>query len=59
MKSSDHTNYSWFEGMKGDGHIRKGKVGEWKNYFTEEQNQLFDKVFQEKVEGTGLRLEQM
>ena len=43
--------------MKGDGHIRKGKVGEWKNYFTEEQNQLFDKVFQEKMEGTGLRLE--
>ncbi|XP_078364521.1 amine sulfotransferase-like [Oculina patagonica] len=56
MKSSNHTN-SWFEGMKGDGHIRKGKVGEWKNYFTEEQNQLFDKVFKEKMKGTGIRFE--
>ncbi|KAL9979666.1 hypothetical protein ACROYT_G017366 [Oculina patagonica] len=57
MKSSNHTNYSWIEGMKGDGHIRKGKVGEWKNYFTEEQNQLFDEVFKEKMEGTGIRFE--
>lgn len=57
MRSSNHTNYSWFDGMKGDGHIRKGKVGEWKNYFTEEQNQLFDKVLKEKMKGTGIRFE--
>ncbi|KAJ7375461.1 hypothetical protein OS493_002234 [Desmophyllum pertusum] len=57
MKSSDHTNFTWFKGIKGDGYIRKGQVGEWKNYFTEEQNQLFDKVFKEKLEGTGLSFE--
>ena len=57
MKSSDHTNHSWFEGMKGDGFIRKGQVGGWKEYFTEEQNKLFDKVFKEKMEGTGLTFE--
>ena len=54
MKSSEHTNYSWFEGMKGDGFIRKGQVGEWKNFFTKEQNELFDKVFKERMEGTGI-----
>ncbi|XP_078348336.1 sulfotransferase 1B1-like [Oculina patagonica] len=57
MKSSGHTNYSWFEGVKGDGFIRKGQVGEWKDFFTEEQNQLFDKVFKEKMEGSGLMFE--
>ena len=49
MKSSSHTNFTWFEGIKGDGFIRKGQVGGWKDYFTEEQNELFDKVFSERV----------
>ena len=40
--------------MNGDGYIRKGKVGEWKKCFTEEQNELFDKVFKERMEGTGI-----
>jgi len=57
MKSSEHTNYSWLEGMKGDGFIRKGKVGEWKKYFTEEQNKLFDKEFKERTEGTGIEFD--
>ena len=38
--------------MKGDGFIRKGRVGGWKDYFTEEQNELFDKIFSERV-GAG------
>ncbi|KAL9989308.1 hypothetical protein ACROYT_G003843 [Oculina patagonica] len=54
MKSSEHTNHHWFEG---ENFIRKGKVGGWKEYFTEEQNQLFDKVFKEKMKGTGLTFE--
>ena len=57
MKSSEQTNFSWFEGMKGDGFIRKGKVGEWKKYFTEEQNELFDKVFKEKMGGTEIEFD--
>lgn len=57
MKNSDHVNYSWFEGMKGDGHIRKGQTGAWRDYFTEEQNELFDKMFKEKMQGTGITFE--
>ena len=57
MKSSEHTNFNWFEGMKGDGFIRKGQVGQWKNFFTEKQNELFDKVFKERMEGTGIEFD--
>ena len=57
MKSSEHTNFNWFEGMKVDGFIRKGKVGQWKNFFTEKQNELFDKVFKERMEGTGIEFD--
>ena len=34
--------------------IRKGIVGDWKNYFTEDQNQRFDEQYTEKMSGTGL-----
>lgn len=54
MKSSEHTNYTWVKGMKKNGYFRKGKVGQWKNYFTEEQDELFDNVFNDKLTGTGL-----
>ena len=57
MKSSGHTNYSWVEEMKKDGYVRKGKVGEWKNYFTKEQKELFDTVFNEKMRGTGITID--
>ena len=57
MKGSGHMNYSWVEGMKKDGYVRKGKVGEWKNYFTKEQNELFDTAFNEKMRGTGLTID--
>ena len=33
--------------------IRKGIVGDWKNYFTEDQNQRFDEQYTEKMSGTG------
>ncbi len=54
MKSSENSNFNWFQGVN---YIRKGQVGGWKDYFTDEQNQLFDKVFKEKIEGTGLAFE--
>ncbi|KAI8494213.1 sulfotransferase 1 [Branchiostoma belcheri] len=32
-------------------------VGDWKNYFTDEQNQAFDAQYDEKLKGTGLDFE--
>ena len=36
--------------------IRKGKVGEWKNYFNEENNQVWDKWIAENLKGTDIVL---
>ena len=34
--------------------LRKGVVGDWKNYFTPEQNERFEKEVLEKLDGSGL-----
>ncbi|CAH1245089.1 SULT1A4 [Branchiostoma lanceolatum] len=34
--------------------IRKGVVGDWKNHFTDKQNEAFDKMLEDKLSGTGL-----
>ncbi|XP_022245995.1 sulfotransferase family cytosolic 1B member 1-like isoform X2 [Limulus polyphemus] len=36
--------------------MRKGIIGDWKNYFTPEQNETFEKVCKEKMAGSGLHL---
>nr|XP_039253515.1 sulfotransferase family cytosolic 1B member 1-like [Styela clava] len=41
-------NFSQFKFM------RKGQVGDWKNYFTLNQNIVFDHLYEEKMEGTEL-----
>ncbi|NP_001090347.1 sulfotransferase family 5A, member 1 L homeolog [Xenopus laevis] len=35
--------------------MRKGVVGDWQQHFTEEQNKMFDKVFQEKMSDCDLQ----
>ncbi|XP_072163327.1 sulfotransferase 1C2-like [Diadema setosum] len=34
--------------------MRKGVIGDWKNYFSDEQNERFDKIYAEKLAGSGL-----
>ena len=34
--------------------IRKGKVGDWKNYFTEENNKIWDEWIAENLKGTDI-----
>eukprot|EP00057_Strongylocentrotus_purpuratus_P019847 XP_011674321.1 PREDICTED: sulfotransferase 1C2A-like [Strongylocentrotus purpuratus] len=36
--------------------MRKGVVGDWKNFFSEDQNRRFDQLYQEKMAGSGLEL---
>lgn len=56
MKREGSANYSWSTGRLHD-FIRKGEVGDWKNYFTEEQNKRLDSLYAEKMAGSGLEFE--
>lgn len=37
--------------------IRKGKVGDWKNYMSNELSEKFDKFTEENLKGTDLAFE--
>ncbi|XP_067048554.1 amine sulfotransferase-like isoform X1 [Acropora muricata] len=54
-------NQKTFKITEGDDEIglilRKGVVGDWKNYFTPEMNERFEKEVLAKLKGTGLEFE--
>ena len=49
------SNY-WLEGTAPK-LLRKGRIGDWKNYFTPEQNKMFENEVMNKLIGTGLEFE--
>ena len=64
LKLDDHLYIDNFRQMmvqsmgdeKMKGFIRKGKVGDWKNYFTEENNKIWDQWIAENLKGTDIVL---
>ncbi len=57
MKKNPNTNYYKTApgiGKKGDKFFRKGVVGDWKNYFTQKQNEIIDRLIEEKLTPIGL-----
>ena len=56
MKKEGNANYSWNKHFKGE-FLRKGQVGDWRNYFTEEQSDRLDALYAEKMAGSGLLFE--
>ncbi|XP_013418477.1 sulfotransferase 1C4 [Lingula anatina] len=59
MKQNPATNFSKYEGFDYSvSHFyRKGKVGDWKNYFTVQQNDEFDEVYRAKMADSGLNVD--
>lgn len=60
MKSNPATDFHQIEAVyKPDAprFMRKGKIGDWKNYFTDEQNENFDKQYLKKMEGRELKFD--
>jgi hypothetical protein len=54
MKSNELTNCTQIP-QRGEPHMRKGQVGDWKNYFTVAQSEAFDEVYEELMGDSGLR----
>ena len=58
MSSNDavnHKNRTTFD-QKISPFMRKGKIGDWKNYLTEAQSALVDKTYKEIIEPMGITL---
>ena len=56
MKKEGNANYNWKPHFKGE-FLRKGQVGDWRNFFSKEQSDRFDALYAEKIAGSGLVFE--
>ena len=57
MAQNPSTNFVWSNHRRDTTEppfMRKGVVGDWKNYFTPEQSAQFDAIYAERMKGTGL-----
>ena len=60
MKENPSTNYSSFAYRRKENSepfLRKGIVGDWKSYFTEDQIRRFDEEYAKRMSGSGLDFE--
>lgn len=46
-------------GFKNDLFFRKGEVGDWRNYLTPSMAERFEKIMEEKLEGSGLTFKKL
>ena len=62
MKANPVANMGWIESfyVATEGStpfMRKGKVGDWRNYFTDKQSARMDEEIKKRFDGTGLEFE--
>ncbi|XP_071956421.1 sulfotransferase 1A3-like [Antedon mediterranea] len=54
MKKNPKFNFREMIDISVSPFMRKGMVGDWKNYFTVSQNEAFDHLYEEKMKGSSL-----
>ena len=58
MRDNDTVNYSWrsktYRDPKALPFMREGAIGDWKTQFSTEDSQHLDKLYQDRLSGTGL-----
>ena len=57
MRDNDTVNYSWSKfrcDPRAPPFMRKGAIGDWKTQFSFEDSQRLDKIYQDRLSGTGL-----
>lgn len=42
---------------KTEGHLRKGSVGDWRTFFNEGQNRVFDRLYADKMSGASIPID--
>ena len=60
MSENPTTNFRWEVGVKFShegAFMRKGVVGDWKNYFSSMQSNELDRLYEEKIRGNGLEFD--
>ena len=55
--AKNSSTYWVYDSAEGPKYMRKGIVGDWKNFFTPELNAKFEAELLAKIEGTGLLFE--
>jgi len=55
--TKNEASYKFTEKKDSGSLLRKGVVGDWKNYLTPEQNEKFEKEVLEKLKGSGLEFD--
>jgi hypothetical protein len=58
MATNEKTNFNWIPQREGiSTHYRKGLIGDWRNQFSTEQSQSFDKIYLQKMSGSNLQFD--
>jgi len=56
MKQNNLANCNWIEINQNESpHLRKGIVGDWRNYFSDEQNKRFDRLYHQKMSESNFK----
>lgn len=60
MKKDPSANYTWADHRRAPGaapFLRKGEIGNWKEYFTPEQSKTCDELYESKLKSVGLEFD--